>query len=521
MGFQLRVVALLLLSFTLTACAGDRSPADRGGPNETPAPLTAGLLAGPRAVAAHTPPQIPLSDAGSRLLLGAYALQQSACRNVSASGHSAVFSPQWSAAGTRAPDNLALAVYGLDLTGYAGSGVLSLGWQTPPGRPCYYVGIGTWQHDRWEWHRGTEFTDGKLDLGELTAYISSANLLLVAVVVISDQQAVLDTVEIGARWVVEGVDLSLLFAPPVDAETQAVEGDWAGRTPVARDFVIVDETTAPSGDRTLVVSHTVDDLTHYGAIRIPAHGPGAKLPLLLLCHAGVSGTNTGEFARIDDLVGYGAVSDSYIMVLPSFRGETLQVGGDSYTSEGPQGIYDRDCDDALALLDCAIKYLPEADADTVVVEGISRGTQVAQRAAQRDDRIDGAVLFYGMVDYWLPAEQDYLASGLAEAAAGEPTESYIQGLYDGEFTVWDVRLGMLRWSTAYYAERFPALQAHYGTSDQAVPIEQGDRLNAVLLALAHPDFEYFRYPGGAHNPSTLPGCGERMRDFLLAYLVDD
>lgn len=49
----------------------------------------------------------------------------------------------------------------------------------------------------------------------------------------------------------------------------------------------------------------------------------------------------------------------------------------------------------------------------------------------------------------------------------------------------------------------------------------GDRLNAVLLALENPSFEYFRYPEGMHNPSTLPGCGERMRDFLLACLVDD
>jgi hypothetical protein len=126
-----------------------------------------------------------------------------------------------------------------------------------------------------------------------------------------------------------------------------------------------------------------------------------------------------------------------------------------------------------------------------------------------------------MVDYWLPLEQDFVASGLAEAAGGGSPAAYIQSLCDGEFTVWDVRLGMLRWSTAYYAERFPALQAHYGALDQAVPVEQGDRLNAVLLGLEHSSFEYFRYPEGMHNPSTLPGCGERMRDFLLSYLPAD
>jgi dipeptidyl aminopeptidase/acylaminoacyl peptidase len=207
------------------------------------------------------------------------------------------------------------------------------------------------------------------------------------------------------------------------------------------------------------------------------------------------------------------------MVLPTFRGEPLQAGALGYfVSEGTTGMYNQDADDALALLDCVLNHYPEADEDRVVSLGISRGTQVAQRISQRGDGFVGAVLFYGMVDYWLPSRQQYLADDLVAAAEGSAGMSYVQKLYDGEYTIWDVRMGMAHWSTAYYADLFPRVQIHHGTDDAAVSVAQSDRLSEVLETVDGADFVYFRYEGGVHTPTSLPNCWPRVRSMLLDFL---
>jgi hypothetical protein len=52
---------------------------------------------------------------------------------------------------------------------------------------------------------------------------------------------------------------------------------------------------------------------------------------------------------------FGSGQDGFVFVAPSFRSEPLDFGGTPYVSAGEPSPWDRDVDDALALLNAAIE----------------------------------------------------------------------------------------------------------------------------------------------------------------------
>ena len=77
------------------------------------------------------------------------------------------------------------------------------------------------------------------------------------------------------------------------------------------------------------------------------------------------------------------------------------------TSEGDRSdVWDGATDDALALLNVALKITPEADARRIAVFGRSRGGTVALLAAIRDPRIRQVVDWAGPSDLFRLMGQD-------------------------------------------------------------------------------------------------------------------
>ncbi|MBN2081468.1 hypothetical protein JW859_04580 [bacterium] len=477
-------------------------------------------LGSPREVSQAVIAPIKQVYEGGQLLLGANAVQYGTCYNVADEDYGLRFHPTGVPAG-QTPVPLAYAVFTFDLEDFDGPEVISLEWEEPaPAEGDYFLGLGNFFWDHWDWYTGSAIAGHQYTPKIFNKYVSTHDVMVVAVIVAADSEPRLNAVTVGERWMIGGADLSLLYAPPVPAEMHGVEEIWAQRNPVAADFVIEAEATDGDGFRTLVVSHTVDDLTHYGAVRVPPGGSPGAFPVLMQNHAGGSGTGVGEFSFIDTLVENEEIRNNFILVAPSFRGEALS-GNDlgSFMSEGTQSLYNRDADDAIALLDCVLSNFPEADASRVIMMGVSRGAQVAQRVAERDDRVTGVIEFFGQTDYWLPIEQTYFAADVTAAANGETASGLAYGLLNGDFSVWDLRLSMVLWSTVYFAEDLPRIQIHHGEEDPAVPFEQGARLAAVLETLPDADYQFYRYPNGSHSTFSLDGCGERVRDFLLSFLV--
>jgi dipeptidyl aminopeptidase/acylaminoacyl peptidase len=327
--------------------------------------------------------------------------------------------------------------------------------------------------------------------------------------------------------IVEGVNLTQLFAPVTTAEVDAVLDDWAARSITAASIDTAIDTALTLTAPTLgtvdvelrIVSHLVGSVRHYGAIIVPAGAQPGSLPVLLYLHGGDSGESLDgllallPFVLDEDL-------DDFVFVVPSFRAERLTFAGVNYLSDGPPSPWDRDVDDALALLEVTLEITPAADVQRVGAIGFSRGACVAMLMAERDPRIDLVVEFFGPTDFFGPFVQQVTK----EALQGDPRDlpglaylnnAFIQPLKNGDLTIDEVRLEMARRSPVYYAQQLPQLQVHHGTADETVPVGEAERLIEVMVGLGRgePDFESYLYLGGGHD-LNLPGAIDRTREFI-------
>jgi dipeptidyl aminopeptidase/acylaminoacyl peptidase len=323
--------------------------------------------------------------------------------------------------------------------------------------------------------------------------------------------------------IVEGVNFTELFAPPGSAEINAVLDDWAGRDISAQNIrsEVTAAVTIGGTQGTLeVVSHTVGGFRQYGAVLVPGNAQPGSLPVLVYTHGGDGGVNLDELLPLLPLL-LGGMEDRFVLIAPSFRSEPLVFGGTTYLSEGEPSPWDRDVDDALALLNVVAATTPAADLDRVGVLGFSRGAAVAMLMAERDPRIDLVVEFFGPTDFFGPFVQDVVEEALRGTPRNLPgldflNEQFIQPLKRGELAIDDMRLEILRRSPVYFAERLPQLQVHHGTADDIVPVGEAERLIEVMQGLGRgaPEFEFFIYEGGVHNPLTLTGSIPRTQTFL-------
>ncbi|NNF28648.1 MAG: peptidase [Gemmatimonadetes bacterium] len=322
--------------------------------------------------------------------------------------------------------------------------------------------------------------------------------------------------------IVEGVNLDALFADPSPSEVASVEADWAGRDPSAASVVTeLDETVTAGGTslRLRVVSHEVDGNRHYGAIVVPMDLQGTA-PVIIYSHGGDGGVDVDEALLIFSVAG--DLADESVWVIPSFRSESLQFDGQSWTSEGDPSPWDRDVDDGLALLDVALAVEPGADPNDIAILGVSRGAGVGLLMGIRDARIDRIVEFFGPTDFFDVFVQDVVEEALLGAPRNLPglaylNETLIQPLRRGEVTTAQARLELIRRSAVVYASRLPRLQLHHGTADAVVEVSQAESMIRTMEALGRfaPDFEGFLYEGGGHNPLTMPGSLDRALEFLF------
>jgi dipeptidyl aminopeptidase/acylaminoacyl peptidase len=323
--------------------------------------------------------------------------------------------------------------------------------------------------------------------------------------------------------IVAGVDLRLLFAEPTQAEIDTILADWAGRNVTAQS--VVEEASA---DRTVgavlvtvrVVSHTVNGVRHFGAIVAPVGALPGSLPVLLYGHGGDNGENLDQILQLLPLLLPGEVEE-FVIVVPSFRSERLIFDGTTHQSDGPASPWDRDADDALALLNVVADSTPAADMDRVGILGFSRGACVGLLMAIRDARIDLVVEFFGPTDFFGPFVQKLTREALQGTLRPLPGLDYlndtvIQPLKNGQITMGEARLEILRRSPAQFASLLPDVQVHHGTDDPTVPVSEAERLTEVMLLLGRgqPEFEPYIYPGGVHDPLSLPGSLTRTLAFL-------
>jgi dipeptidyl aminopeptidase/acylaminoacyl peptidase len=269
-----------------------------------------------------------------------------------------------------------------------------------------------------------------------------------------------------------------------------------------------------------IVSHTVEGVKHYGAIVVPDGAAAGSLPVLAYTHGGDGGLDVDELIPLLPLI-LGDMADDFVLVAPSFRAEPLVYDGTTYPSEGEPSPWDRDVDDALALINVALGTSPAADAGRIGVVGFSRGACVGLLMAERDSRIDLVVEFFGPTDFFGPFVQEVTEEALLGTLRDLPgveflDEEYLQPLKRGELTIAEVRTELVRRSPVLFAESLPEIQVHHGTNDETVPVTEAQQLDDVMRALGRsaPEYEYYIYEGGTHTPLTLIGSIPRTQAFV-------
>jgi dipeptidyl aminopeptidase/acylaminoacyl peptidase len=318
-------------------------------------------------------------------------------------------------------------------------------------------------------------------------------------------------------------DVEALFAPPTAAEISAVLADWADRDVSVQGFREEQRTALMIGAGTpatlRIVSHAVGGARHYGAIIAPDQALPGSVPVLVYAHGGDAGASVEEAIFLS--ASLGALGGRFVWVVPSFRSETLRAGSSSWTSEGSASPWDRDVDDALGLVNATLGSTPVADPERIAVLGLSRGAGVGLLMAARDARIERVVEFFGPTDFFGPHVRQIVEEALRGQLRSLPGLSvlnarYLQPFAEGSLALAEMRRQLLQRSPAYFVDRIGGVQVHHGTGDDVVDVSHAESLIDRLedLGRGPPDFEFHIYPGGEHNPLTLPGSPQRAMAYL-------
>jgi hypothetical protein len=328
--------------------------------------------------------------------------------------------------------------------------------------------------------------------------------------------------------------LSSVFAKPTSAEIAAVEEDWSNRDLQPRGINEELKGTVMIADRRFkvrIVSHLVHGSRHYGAIILPDNIGRKPLPVIIEAK-GVSPTYFPlELERLAAPRMMGSIAGQFIYVVPTFRGEVLDLNGSTYKSEGDRtDALDGATDDTIALLSVAIRTTPEIDAKRICAFGHSRGGTVAMLTGIRDKRIKCVVNWAGPTD-WLYAmgtngwtEEELWREALRTRAntqqtGGQNVERFLKRAIDGNASLSDVRQRMIASSPLYFAHRLPQSEHHYGLEDTSVPIRNGRQLIDHLRERGIPRSRYkaFFYPGEGHDTDRILGP-IASRDFISGAL---
>lgn len=321
--------------------------------------------------------------------------------------------------------------------------------------------------------------------------------------------------------------LDVLFAPPNESELSAVRDDWASRDfSAAGGMIELEEAYSMGGSPTTlrVVSHQVAGVRHYGAIVVPDGAGAEQLPIMVFAHGGDDGVSVEETLFILTIA-LGEMRDDFVYVIPSFRDEPLEYGEWAWRSEGPASPWDRDVDDALALVNLAMETIPEAISDRYFVVGASRGGGVAMLMGMRDARIAGVITFFGPTDFqneWARDIARLLVSGVTVDLPGVEylRATYVVPWWAGEVSLQDARLALIRRSPVLFVEDMPPLQVHHGDMDGVVSVTQAESMIRAMEEIGRgaPEFEAYIYPGGTHDITSMPSAIPRGLNFLRRFL---
>ena len=319
-------------------------------------------------------------------------------------------------------------------------------------------------------------------------------------------------------------DLTPLFSEPTAAEIEALQADWASRPTEVTDFVH-ERYDQREGFTISRGSFTFEGLKQYVMVRFPLdYVPGGSYPVLIYHHGGTQGLYCGSSLDFDVTFPRGCIADSAFFLAPTYRGEVFN-GGDylSYrVSEGEVSVWDRDCDDAMAMLTSFLAVTPEADTQRLFSFGRSRGATVAYHMAVRDPRLRRSVIMFGasnfrheniVADCQLEVDEGILATNTVSSKVMQ----YIAGPWlAGEISLQDARHLLNGWSIRYTLNGDVRMQVHHGGEDDRIVIDHAYLVDDLMQqwGAGEPEYQFYTYPNAGHNPIGMYGYEERVEEYI-------
>lgn len=319
-------------------------------------------------------------------------------------------------------------------------------------------------------------------------------------------------------------DLTPLFSEPTAAEIEALQADWASRPTEVTDFVH-ERYSERDGFTISRGSFTFEGLKQYALVRFPLdYVPGGTYPVFIFHHGGTQGFYYASTLDFDITYPRGCIADSAFFLAPTYRGEAFN-GGDllSYrTSDGEVSVWDRDCDDAMAMLTSFLAVTPEADPQRLFSFGRSRGATVAYHMAVRDPRLRRSVAMFGatnfrhediIADCQLEVDEDIIATNTLSVKVMQ----YIVGPWlSGEMSLQEARHLLNGWSIRYTLNGDVSIQIHHGEEDDAIVIDHAYLVDDLMQqwGAGAPEYQFYTYPNAGHNPAGMYGYEERVEEYV-------
>ncbi len=285
------------------------------------------------------------------------------------------------------------------------------------------------------------------------------------------------------------IDLDSLFRPiePGDVSDQLVA--WKSFD-VRSDSSKIVRNINVSGRKGVLVEHYHNGDKHFGAVFLPFHyDKFEKYPLLIWANGLDQFNPTVSIDSRDEIRQLLSKLDGYFLVIPSFRGQSLEVNQRRYCSDGFFGdAFDGATDDVLRLLRLAQLQFEGIDPLRMAVFGVSRGGTVALLAGIRNNEISCVIA--------QSAPTDFFGKHYLYRYSKQYKYQFLSKTTDME----EIRRKIIKSSPVYFISEYPnRLFIIHGKHDGTVPIlhatklieriENGDQMKYERVERGH-NFDY-------------------------------
>lgn len=329
-------------------------------------------------------------------------------------------------------------------------------------------------------------------------------------------------------------DVKDLFKDPTNNEIANVRNDWNNRDLSSKNYKLEDEGQIEFNGhhyKLKIISHAVYGEKHFGAVLIPHGAQPGNSPIILELHGVNSRYSPFKISKAKIPKILGDNPSKAIIVIPSFRGNTLVNGDEEYTSEGsPKNAWDGAADDAIAFLNVILDHVPESDPTRIATFGKSRGGTVAMLVGIRDNRVKSVVNWAGPSGWfsnmgtfgWTLKEQVQWAlwerwqPGRGWGSASQFIDWFlVESINDKKSDLQTIRHQILASSPLYFLESLPVTQMHYGIEDGSVPIINAEAIQSTFDSqnISNAKLEIYKHKDTGHD-QPYPKAYQLTNDFL-------